>query len=830
MAFVAKLRRYKALAWAFAGAFLLTAAAAPQNPPQVQTSPTTVILIPKQPEEPPTDAKTSKSSLAVSKMTRESKPTTPRPGSPDPATPVVKEPGSEASGTADFAVRGYYMAGTGQDAVHTSGVSFDLHEFIPKVGLIEAKVEAFDSQSSFQTGDMYAQLSGVAWANRHWTFTAGDFRAPNDLVGNPFLNIYNPDVNARGARIEAKQDNRTLTFYVGESSLLQGPRLPFRMILPQQIVSGSWQERIGERLGIALRGTAFWTDLNSGSTKSLVAIGHAYDTAQVLSAQSLFKVRKHLSLYGEASYSRVAATPGRPDPQPFSFYGGPVFESKKLTLRANYVYQSAAYLPLLGYAAGDRRGAFGDVTFRPFRWLDLHASASKYENNLNRDPQTPAFSSPTLSGGVAIQLPLKISAMADYSQTRLNATGPGTDTLYPMRNRQANFSLSRTLFRHTLRASLLEMQLKNPADQQRQRYLEFEDAFAFRRLTFAGSVRHQEMLGSTIKSSLFYRVSTTLSLRRVSLFAQAQWGNDLANKTLFATSSYNSTSFGGSANLAREWQLSGEIFRNTLNSALNPGSIFALQNNGAPLPATLTGFNQWSVYFQLSRRFRWGSAMQTDAYGSPIQQVPLLGSVSGMVQAVSSLGDRPAAGIPISLDHRLIALTDERGYYVFQNVPEGFHDVGLAITELPSDVDAGDHTGERVRVAPKSIVRVDMNVVPLANLQGKIEAPAKVDVEAIVIRLLPGNRYTTPDKDGNFAFFNIPAGNYTAVLDGKTLPEETALASDASQAVSLDPSLPPPFVTYRIVPDKPQKPTKVILEEKRVEPPPKPPAQHKPRR
>jgi len=807
--------------------------AAPQSPRiavEVQTSPTTVVLIPKQTEESQDATKTSEPSLTVSKLTRESARAAGRPASSEPDVPAAKEPGSEAAGTADFAVRGYYMAGTGQEAVHTSGVSLDLHEFIPKLGLMEAKFEGFDSQSGLQTGDMYAQLSGVAWANRHWAFTAGDFRTPNDMVGNPFLNIYSPDVNARGVRVEAKQDNRTLTFYAGESSLLQGPRLPFRLLLPQQIAAGSLQQRFGDRLRVAVRATAVWTDLNSKSTQSLVSVGHAYDAAQIVSAQSLFKVQKHLSLYGEASYSRVDAAPGKPSPQPFSFYGGPVFESKKLTIRANYAYQSAAYLPLLGYASGDRRGAFGDIAFRPFRWLDLHASASQYRNNLDHDPRAPTFTSPNLSGGVSILLPFKVSAMADYSQARFNATGPEVSNLYPMRNRQTNFSLSRTFWRHSVRVSLLELRLKSPADQQRQRHLEFEDSFALRRLTFTGAVRHQEMMGSAVKSSLFYRASATLNLRRMSVFAQAQWGNDLANKTLFATSSYNSTSFGGSATLTREWQLSAEIFRNTLNSDLNPASIFALQNNGAPIPTTLAGFNQWSVYFQLSRHFRWGSTMQTDAFGSPMQQVPLLGSVAGMVKAVSSFGERPAAGIPISLDHRLTALTDERGYYVFPNVAEGFHDVGLAIPELPSDFDAGEHTGERVRVAPKSIARVDMDVVPLASVHGRIEAPAGVDIEPIVIRLLPVHRYTTPDKDGRFAFFNMPAGSYTIVLDAKTLPEDTALASDASQAVVVDPAQPSPSVTFRIVEDKQQKPTKVILEEKRVEAPPKPPAQHNPRK
>ena len=52
-----------------------------------------------------------------------------------------------------------------------------------------------------------------------------------------------------------------------------------------------------------------------------------------------------------------------------------------------------------------------------------------------------------------------------------------------------------------------------------------------------------------------------------------------------------------------------------------------------------------------------------------------------------------------------------------------------------------------------------------------MSGPKDVPLEDIVIRMLPGERYTTPDSEGAFYFYNLREGNYELVLDKMTLPE-----------------------------------------------------------
>jgi len=43
--------------------------------------------------------------------------------------------------------------------------------------------------------------------------------------------------------------------------------------------------------------------------------------------------------------------------------------------------------------------------------------------------------------------------------------------------------------------------------------------------------------------------------------------------------------------------------------------------------------------------------------------------------------------------------------------------------------------------------------------------------------LLPSDRYTTPDSDGTFNFYNLREGDYELAVDDSTLPEGTYLSS-----------------------------------------------------
>jgi hypothetical protein len=70
----------------------------------------------------------------------------------------------------------------------------------------------------------------------------------------------------------------------------------------------------------------------------------------------------------------------------------------------------------------------------------------------------------------------------------------------------------------------------------------------------------------------------------------------------------------------------------------------------------------------------------------------------------------------------------------------------------------------------------------------------------------PGGRYTTPDADGNFGFYNLPEGLYQIKLDAKSLPTHGVMTSEEEfpAMVKIGQASPPIHFGYVIkIPEKP---------------------------
>jgi hypothetical protein len=263
-------------------------------------------------------------------------------------------------------------------------------------------------------------------------------------------------------------------------------------------------------------------------------------------------------------------------------------------------------------------------------------------------------------------------------------------------------------------------------------------------------------------------------------------GNDLQNRTLLATNTVSTTVLGASSSLGKSWDFQAEAYRNNLLTELNPQSIFVLQGQGVFVPGTLAALNQWSIYFRASRRFQWGKAgASADLAQYAAAQTSLKGSVEGFVMERLPAGNNPAEGVTVSIDQSRTAVTDADGHFRFPDVAEGRHEVTLALHELPAEFDAGKNTQSALLVRPSKLSRVDLDVVRLSFIEGTVTGPASVPTEGVIIRLLDTEQYTTPDADGKFYFYNLRAGNYTVVLDRKSLPESSVVDDSDHASVTV---------------------------------------------
>jgi len=156
-------------------------------------------------------------------------------------------------------------------------------------------------------------------------------------------------------------------------------------------------------------------------------------------------------------------------------------------------------------------------------------------------------------------------------------------------------------------------------------------------------------------------------------------------------------------------------------------------------------------------------------------------------------------------------VTDGDGRFHFPEVPEGSHRVALALRELPADFDPGPIQETTVAVYPSKLARGELDVIRLAFIQGKVTGPPDVPVDTIVIRMAPGGRYTTPDGEGTFTFYNLREGDYSLALDEKSLPEYGVTDKPDGVSVSVRLGQQPQAVNFQFDVHKPTKPVRKVL-------------------
>ena len=718
-------------------------------------------------------------------------------------------------GQGEIAFQGYYLGGNQQQLLNTTGTAFRFEAFVPNVGMLSGSVEGYGAQGLFETGETFLELRGTPWMGLYWTFTGGDFRASASLVPFPFNNIFNPEIDARGVKVQAVHGDTQYTFFYGDETLTAGPRVAYRFLTPQRLLGASAVRRLAPHWLVGVRVMQFAASPQSiAADPVLFPAGHNLPLARTLTLQSLYAPGKRLKIYAETS--RPMAADAR---TVTSYLAGASWEDTLLTARANYASQGVLYLPLAGYFAGDRQGPFGEVHLHPSKRLDLFGSASHYRSNLEQDAGLPSLNSTSTAMGISALLPGKFSLSGQLSTVAYSDQASGQDTV-TSRNRQTSGSVSRTLPHQTVQLNWRDIRMDMQPSPQRQRSSEAGDNFQFRHFSIGGALRYQQVTGSERLNSLFFRGLGQVNLGPFSAYANVEIGNDLANQTVFSTQAYRTSMVGASMRLRGGWNLHAEVFRNQLNFTLNPENIFLLENTTAlagasPAAESLAAISQWSFYFRLSKQIRWGGGLPAQETGRlAAVAVSLTGAIEGVVRLKTMGTPSYAPGIPVSLDGGQTVFTGSDGHYVFPNIPEGVHEVALALGQLPADFDPGEPAKSQVVVQPRRPSRADLEVLPLTTVHGRVRGPEKAPLEDIVIRLAPGTRYTATDKEGRFTFYNVREGDYQIAPDAATLPEGGAWSSAVPCPLAVRVGSPPAEVEFTFVVNTTQKPVRKVLDRK----------------
>ena len=133
------------------------------------------------------------------------------------------------------------------------------------------------------------------------------------------------------------------------------------------------------------------------------------------------------------------------------------------------------------------------------------------------------------------------------------------------------------------------------------------------------------------------------------------------------------------------------------------------------------------------------------------------------------------------------------GEFIFRNVPDGFHEVGLDLGALPIDFDAPAIARLQMALSGRDTRRVAFGLIPLGSIRGRvvrdlnsngIADSTEPTIEGAVV-VLDGGRRSERSKRGQFAFEAVPSGEHTVTLLADSLPDGALIAGEATQLATL---------------------------------------------
>ena len=697
---------------------------------------------------------------------------------------VVASTNPERRGSGDLSVsyQGYYNRVNSSTVANIQGAAVALRHFFPRHGLFSLQLEPVVQGGSFALGENYLNWTGLPWMNRHWDFAAGDFRAATALVESPFPNLALPEVSLRGGRVIARTGSWSASVYGGAETLSQGNRVPYRIKVPQSAVGAEVANNPEDRVQLALR----FLRLTSSQTRVaeerlFFPESRKFTKSDSITAQGLVRLTKSLDWYSEAGWSSVRELEAGKQSQ-FSYVAGPSLHTSHVSIRANYLSQGTGYLPVVGYYLGDRSGANVDGlwTIGP---LSLHGNWVQSRNNRERNPAVPDYFSRQRGAGFQLRLPARLFVTGSASKLFFESRSPETG-LQRNDNQQMLFMISRPIQRHNLHASVQRIDSRIFDLSQRLEFLELEDNYTWRRFSAGGAARWQRFRSTEERQSLFLRTSGQYQWRHLSVYGYWEHGKDLENETLFATQIASTSVLGVTWQAPGAFSLRMEGFRNQLHSQLNPESIFVLGNRGVLPDSVLSRSDDWSLFLRITRDFSWGEPFSLGGNGLAQPEAPLMGTLAGYVKLNTLAGTFGADDVWVLADTGQAAKTDATGYFQLPELPQGPRLVKLDMDRLPADLDPPAETRFTVEVRPGQMSRVDMEVTPLASVEGAVTTGTGEPAgEGIVLRLLPKDVLTTTDSEGRFGFYNLGEGDYEVQVDEASLPENARVQEGSAPVV-----------------------------------------------
>lgn len=658
-----------------------------------------------------------------------------------------------------------------------------------RFGTLQLEVRGTERQNEPHLGRIYGSLRDLKAVGFRWTVDAGDTYYAPTIGEYRFSNLTTPAVTFSGAAIGARSARTDVGFVAGEATVWRNIFGSDPDTLDQTIVAGRAAHHASDRLDVSARGSRIRTSDLDEFSYSIAASDQAGGGGRYAVTPSI-----HLIADGSAVwYRRVGSTARERDG---SGLVGMHWLHSRGWLQVNASRFSPGESPTLNSPLPDRAGQFAAGEFDLLRRLRVFGGWEAFRSNLDPSAALAAGSLVPLSNG-----------HRQFAGVRAQVGGRSTLTL----RAEAGDRISKYV---TGRQDIESDTGVWSADWQAavgrmNGFLRVAQRNNVTSANRAGSYEQRDVAGQ-----FFLRLSQSAQIFGL---ATATHTTDEAG----GGNTFWQAGGGSQLQVVRQglWmRTEATLSRNAdlLTRLYLPRESFSLGFNGHVTPRTSVGIDiyldhatvanagtsPWATrsIVRLIRTLPTGSPYPAGGSGL-FRTVPTraLATVKGRVFADwngngrQETGENPVEGVPLRLAPVGSTATGKNGEFVFRNVPDGLHDVGLDLGTLPIDYEAPAISRLQVALSGNDTQQVAFGLIPLGAIRGRVvrdlngngaadsHEPA---VDGAVVILDEGRR-SERSRRGQFAFEAVPSGEHTVTLLADSLPDGAMIAGEATRRAAL---------------------------------------------
>jgi SPOR domain len=659
-----------------------------------------------------------------------------------------------------------------------------------RFGTLQLEVRGTERQNEMHFGRIYGSMRDLKYRGFNWTVEGGDtYYAP--AVGEyRFSNLTTPAVTFTGAAVGARSARTDIGVVAGQGTVWRNIFGSDPDTLDQTIVAGRAAHRVSERFDLSARGSRIRTEDLDEFTYSIAASDQAGGGMRYAVTSSVQVVADGSVVW----YRRAGSTNHERDG---SGLVGLHWLHSRGWLQVNASRFSPGESPTLNSPLPDRAGQFAAGELDLVKRLRVFGGWEAFRSNLDPSAAFAAGSLVPRSDGTR-----------QFGGIRAQVGGRSTLTL----RAEAGDRISKYV---TGRQDIESDTGVLSADW----HTAVNRMNGFLRVAQRNNVTSSSRAGSytqhDVSGQFFLRLSQSAQV----------FGLGTATRTTDEAgggSTFWQAGGGAQMQVVRQglWmRTEGTVSRNAdLATALFvPRESLSIGFNGYVTPRTSVGIDVYIDRSSLanSSASPWATRsivrlIRTLPTGSPysaagsglFRTVPTraVATVKGMVFAdwngngLQEPGENPVPGVPLRLDPVGATETGRNGEFVFRNVPDGLHEVGLDLGALPIDFEAPPIPRLQVTLSGHDTCQVAFGLIPLGAIRGRVVRDlngngtadsTEPPVDGAVV-VLDGGRRSERSKRGQFAFEAVPSGEHTITLLAESLPDGAMIAGEATRVAALE--------------------------------------------